>query len=473
MRRLTMRKDKTTKFLVYLIVITMAFLTTSKEGYGVNHLIYSKHNAFNPDTSINIGQKVPDLLFFNVINYKDSTVRLSDLHGKAVIIDFWATWCLPCVKMLPLLEEIQRNHPDDLQIISVTTEQANRIESFFERMKQSNNKESKISFISATEYKGKKSNLYLKRYFPHNIVPHYVWIDRNGIVRAITGSEEMTEANIQSFLNGQNLNLNQKVDSVSTRIVETGNMNGDIAAQLIGSRKQVGFDNIKYQSTITGYIKGLRSKASLNYNGTLYYNRRLTAFNLLPITLYGIAYADDLFDIYIPPVRIINELSNNKRELFTTNYVDSLVYCYDLILPFADSTRNVLFRTMQQDLSRFFRVKGVVERRSLLSYAIVIADSTKLSKKQGIPEFRFDMFGYNGQNQKIDKFVEALRRFHESGKINGSIIANETGLTENIDINIVARMDNLDEVSRKLESFGLKLVKKKSMVTVLALYDEI
>jgi thiol-disulfide isomerase/thioredoxin len=47
-------------------------------------------------------------------------VRLSDFHGKIVVLNFWATWCPPCLTEIPDLITLQRLHPDDLVVIGVS-----------------------------------------------------------------------------------------------------------------------------------------------------------------------------------------------------------------------------------------------------------------------------------------------------------------------------------------------------------------
>jgi thiol-disulfide isomerase/thioredoxin len=63
-----------------------------------------------------VGKLAPD---FEISDIDGMRYRLSDFRGKAVYVNFWATWCTPCIKELPEIQEIQDNHPGDLVVITV------------------------------------------------------------------------------------------------------------------------------------------------------------------------------------------------------------------------------------------------------------------------------------------------------------------------------------------------------------------
>jgi thiol-disulfide isomerase/thioredoxin len=61
--------------------------------------------------------------------------RLSEWNGKLLLLNFWATWCTPCLKEIPLLVETQREHgPRGLQIVGIAMDEAAPVRAFAQRL---------------------------------------------------------------------------------------------------------------------------------------------------------------------------------------------------------------------------------------------------------------------------------------------------------------------------------------------------
>lgn len=60
---------------------------------------------------------------FKAMDIEGNTTELSKFKGKVVILDFWATWCPPCIREIPNLKKIYKKYKnDDFEIISVALE---------------------------------------------------------------------------------------------------------------------------------------------------------------------------------------------------------------------------------------------------------------------------------------------------------------------------------------------------------------
>jgi thiol-disulfide isomerase/thioredoxin len=90
-----------------------------------------------------LNQPAPD---FNLKDFDGNYVKLSDLKGKVVVVDFWATWCGPCKMSFPALQKVVNKYKDnpDIVILALDT---------WEREKTAADKEKKVKdFIAQNNY---------------------------------------------------------------------------------------------------------------------------------------------------------------------------------------------------------------------------------------------------------------------------------------------------------------------------------
>jgi len=124
-----------------------------------------------PGKPLKSGNKAPD---FTAELIDGSTVTLSDFKGKPVIINFWATWCGPCVKEMPAFERLKENYGDEIGILAVNCgEDADTIKDFADA--------NGYTFPIALDEEYQVSMLY-----PTNSIPYTVVIDGNGKVTHVS-----------------------------------------------------------------------------------------------------------------------------------------------------------------------------------------------------------------------------------------------------------------------------------------------
>ncbi|MCR4418496.1 MAG: TlpA disulfide reductase family protein [Ignavibacteria bacterium] len=105
-------------FLVIILILFIVNNTRKDEGPQFQYPPGTKKNLYEPDNPENL----PLAYDFTLKSIDGSTKKLSDFKDKIVVLDFWATWCQPCIKSIPDLIEIQKTIKD-VQVIGISVDQ--------------------------------------------------------------------------------------------------------------------------------------------------------------------------------------------------------------------------------------------------------------------------------------------------------------------------------------------------------------
>lgn len=140
------------------------------------------------------GQPAPELSLGKLINAPAVVKEIrnwKDLEGKAVVLEFWATWCDPCVESIPHLNQLaERFGGRPVVFLSVTDESEADVRAFLKDHPMN-------SWIAPEAGAGvfKAFRVYSR--------PHTVLIDRDGRVAAFTSPSDVTEAAVMALLSSK------------------------------------------------------------------------------------------------------------------------------------------------------------------------------------------------------------------------------------------------------------------------------
>lgn len=120
--------------------------------------------------AVEVGSRAPEL---DARTLDGERLRMRDLRGKVVIVDFWATWCEPCKKSFPAYQKLSDKFAGKLRIVGISVdEEPDGIAAFAA--------ETGVSFPLAWD----SDQSVAAAYSPPTMPTSYV-IDKNGIVRHV------------------------------------------------------------------------------------------------------------------------------------------------------------------------------------------------------------------------------------------------------------------------------------------------
>lgn len=145
---------------------------------------------------LNIGQLAPD---FSSDTIDGKTIRLSELRGKVVLLEFWATTCGPCVKEIPQLTQLYGNvDANEFQLLGITND--HNQETIVQFVKKAGNNWPQIH-QPRMDLDGRPVNGEIMNAYNVSSLPRYFLIDRNGKIAFKDLRGDDLSAAVESMVN--------------------------------------------------------------------------------------------------------------------------------------------------------------------------------------------------------------------------------------------------------------------------------
>ncbi len=152
--------------------------------------------AANPqiETKPEIGFLAPD---FNLATLDGQSVRLEDLRGRPVVISYWATWCVPCKKELPILQQLSQEYASTgIQIITIDAIEQDNLDNVHGLIGELG-----LTLPVLLDQQNQFQSSYNQLFFPTSY-----FIDANGVIRWIKlgdAPEALLRENVEKLINNQ------------------------------------------------------------------------------------------------------------------------------------------------------------------------------------------------------------------------------------------------------------------------------
>jgi thiol-disulfide isomerase/thioredoxin len=165
-----------------LLIISLAFNAL---------MIYRELRWVNPDwfdskNELQIGDMAPD---FSVLLLNGETFTLSDYRGKMIVLDFWATWCGPCVEKMPTIQILSEQYESSVIFVGMNVgEDSDLVQDFINK--------TDFTYLIGLDEQG---DIFINLY-PSIAIPYLVIINEEGVISYISvgGSDSMYEPSTSS-----------------------------------------------------------------------------------------------------------------------------------------------------------------------------------------------------------------------------------------------------------------------------------
>ena len=405
-------------------VITLLFILFSIMNVSAQKLV-----------SLTIGQEAPQVKFNKAL---DQSLASNFYQNKLLVLDFWATWCAPCIASFPHLNSLSDKFKSDkILFATITDEPELTATTFFKRTQK---KVNAIKLIDTSKITSKLFGAFS--------IPFCVVIDQKNIVRWKGNTADLTDQILQEIINSPS----------PTVTAEDNKLNTLLTAALSAPKKPAPITYFKF-SAIKGTDSGYAGGSSRGSAQSDYYE----------ITKNNIMLGDFLGELsgYSRAARFITNDSLKLKQLVSVDYISPFSRGYeqfakeyeDRFIPKKPRTNYLLFL-----LQNTFNFDFKIIEKKMNAYEMVVINQKKLdnfkSLQKGHSSFsddyfpKFEIVGY-----KLNAISQQLESSFKKIILNN--IVNEDNYDLSLDIT------NLKTLNQTLAFHGLQLKEINAMVKMV------
>lgn len=367
--------------------------------------------------SVQIGSLVPN--FDISILTKEGTIKrnIKDYRGKVVILEFWATFCGPCLPAMDHLADLQFKFQKDLEVINITDEERWKVVAFLKK---------RPTFLSI----GLDNDKIINQLFYHQLMPHTIIIDPQGYIKAITSPEEVTEEVIYLAKSGAILAVKTKAEFAAK--------SENATAMNVAQAEDKSF----YKVAVSAYKEGIQSQ--INKKSDFEYE----FINCTVPLMYQVLYQTTRPN---PNDRACLEVSEQTKYLLDEKQQ------YSMTIKIPELMKHRLGEIGMKHLEEIFAVKAKNESRTRKVYALT---TNKDISPQNIPT--------TGMDLPLKDFLKLLW----DTKVVDMPIINESNTADNTVIWVADFPKEVTKVQESISKMGFKLEPKTTETACLVLHED-
>lgn len=376
-------------------------------------------NVASSQNELVVGKMAPNI---NITDYIFNTPSDKNFKNKFILLEFWATWCGPCLEEVPRLNKFQEKFKSkkDFVFISITNEKPDKVLRTLKRIP--------FNSIVVSDQTGKTFKNFIEDKDGSYSIPKTILIDNKGIVKWIGSPYDLNDLILDKFINMKGLSVldnsinNRPPDPIFIKPSEEKIT--DIAYKMIYNEATL------YSFTL---LNGNKNEFNMNFN------------NLRAEGLY--------FDLNKNLISIISNLSNvlESQIILPENFKEQNYSLFFKNKNFITENESKL--DIKINLLKSLHLTENVIHKNTDVYVLKVKNKNKLEEIINETEVKN---GYNGthflfSNVDIDVTIKSIGFYYKI------IIKDKTNLKGKYDF--ILKNNSLEDMIKDLEIYGLSLDK--------------